>query len=742
MTKSPRAKVKSIFEINCTEVLRMSSAKALCHIDIRDEIKTQFSSQEVEFFQDVYDVKMVDLRKLDKVYLQTCYMPYYQSIAEQYWNLKGNNSTNGTECMSDCLLNNSSSNNPRIQLNHSSSRCESKATSSKTTDEGLKVSFPYSNGGSSNDRTVNLNDEIPKVGNPNLANNKLAEILNYHEQKLTLTKIEKPQAKSSELRYDNVELPKEKNEHIYQVVFGDSVKSVNMEFCVYHVYKKSSAHTLNKINHLIEEKLETNSLIPCPVEANRKIVINIHDKWYRGFIVSFKVPSSVVKLVDVGRYVEVNNESTSCYELPEDPLLSNQIPLTFQMRVDRNMSPGTVALVDQVNNNKPVEAIVLDELGIEDSGVPFDAKPLNNGLSDPVHSENSKQSHSGLVNGMRMLDIQPRECVTPEDMTFKDKAISICSGNVKMNIGQVVSVVDKTNEYLMVSLCSGLRSKPHDYDNIDLLVRVQESNNTNNIDLEHIKEDDYVLVLNDKTKRWHRALLINKKDSLFYLIDTGRYCTHPKQLKRLLNNMLDMPPAVLKIQIKSSLLKFCDVKDRIEIIPLRLADKITIIAQLLLAPRFAIESPPPLSLGGQVKAHFATTDVIDSSISYFFTRIDQFTPTLLEIHGLIKDSTKLINVQAGDYCGIIVQDEGIYCRAKVLKVEDENATVFMLDYGDVEFTETSMCRELPEKVYAYPPCIVKTRPLNSIAHLYAKAEVTLVPQEEVAMQLYSVRVLD
>lgn len=762
----------------------MSSEEAITHTDIRDPIKNQFSPQEVDFLEFNMDLKMIDVRKMDRVYLQTSYIPYFQDIAKQHKNNCKLVEAQNIEATSDSYQNNT---------HHSSLRKEIEVRSPESTEENST----------------------------------------------------------------------------FDVVFGDSVKAVEVDPCLCYVYKNSDAHILDEIHNLVQEKLKSNSLESCFPEPKSKIIINICSRWYRAFIVSWppRIPGNVlVKLVDLGRYVDVDKKTICCYKVPEE---INQRPLAFQMRVDKHMNAGSIARVEQVNSSLPLEAKVLNDLGIQDNGIPLDTKNEDNyfaldsktninkrvvNLNTPlkvfmlskeedyywvqdsnisdiyaewhdtlesntkreftelprcgqyclknceymwrrslVRSENPLRifyidyGYEETISNPKDLKPMPKIClshkpfafkikwakeknssivyeyeeeltITPidkvndntylvlkpgehEDWTYQDKLINICASNMEMKKSQEVFVVDKTNDYLVVSLSNGLRSKPNDYNNIGLLAKLDDSHD---LSCEDIKEGDYVLVLDSQSSCWHRALMINKKKSVFYLIDTGKNSISPKQCKSLLNNMWEMPPQVVKIVINQSLLKLCKVKSTIEIFPLHMFDNNTIVAQLLMSSMFAIESPPPLTLHQKITALFATTDAIDNSISYFFTHFDQFSSTLLEMHALIKNCTKLIPVHAGDYCGVL-QDDEIYCRAKVLKSsdDDETVTVFMIDFGVVDIVDASKCRELPDQVYAYPPCITKTKPLplNSVVNLDVKAEIVLLPEEEISRRVYSVRIV-
>ncbi|KAI5705445.1 hypothetical protein M8J75_015122 [Diaphorina citri] len=822
MRKSPRTK-SDVFTIDSKSLLQMSSKEALSLIDLRDQMRKQFSPQELDFFQYNYNLKMLDIRQLDRIYFQTSALPYFMS------SMSGNHS--GSKSSLTTKQNKGSKLSDSISLSgsHHSIQTDSEYLYEKTEDLKAKSrhSFPLEN------KENNQHNRSYDKG--------VFKHLNDNENTVE-------EASSSQCS--------EVEDFMYDVVFGDCGENQ-----IYHVYKKSQAHIIEDIHNLILEKLKTNSLVTCPPKLRNKMVINISNRWYRAIITPWppRIPGSIlVKLVDVGRYIDVDKQNIHCYEIPSEIC---QKPLSFQIKVHsvtENVSVGCIATVEQLNNNKPVDVNVLQVIGFDDNGMSvITSSSTNDKITHdvPVTLNNpitvlmlSKDGDCNWVQDKKMLDVfvdwyeileqnkseftqTPRcgdyclkkyddvwcravvrnenplkifyidygnevvsnpkhlkpmpslclshepsafkikwanrknenitfqygeeldiipvqalgdntylvlkqgESLTQEDWSYKDNLINTCGGSLVINRLQEVQVVDKTDEFIVGT--ASPNSNIDFYSNINDLGRKDK---THDIDYEDIKEKDYILVLDHNTQQWHRAQLINQKNSTFYLIDTGKTCNLPKRFKSLLPNFWDLPPKVVQVKINKSLLKLCEVKDTIEIVPLCISNTHTVASQLISSPQFALESPLPLPLNKDMRVHFANTDTVDSSISYFFLDIEAVISSIKKFDTLIKRCDLLQEVNVGDYCG--VPQSNIYCRAKVLKVSGDKVTVFILDLGEIDIVSARECRELPNHIYAEPPCTVRTNPLDSVIHLESNMEVTILPIKEISRRLYSVKIID
>uniref|UniRef100_A0A8D8PZD4 Uncharacterized protein n=1 Tax=Cacopsylla melanoneura TaxID=428564 RepID=A0A8D8PZD4_9HEMI len=183
----------------------MSTQEAIQYVDLRDQMRKQFSNTEVDFFHINYNLKMIDIKQLDRIYFQTSALPYYKS---QMKKSTGSKSSDVTSPL------------PR-----------SHQTSSSDVTASLPPSHQTSSGKSCHTRNSS----------------------NFEENS-----IKSPSSHSGRNGYRSIpQSPQDGHSRQYDVVFGNSTDNNG----IYHVYRHSQAHVLDDIHNLVLEKIKLMTLL-------------------------------------------------------------------------------------------------------------------------------------------------------------------------------------------------------------------------------------------------------------------------------------------------------------------------------------------------------------------------------------------------------------------------------------------------------------------------------------------------
>uniref|UniRef100_A0A8D9BDQ9 Tudor domain-containing protein n=1 Tax=Cacopsylla melanoneura TaxID=428564 RepID=A0A8D9BDQ9_9HEMI len=673
----------------------MSTQEAIQHVDLRDQMRKQFSNTEVDFFHINYNLKMIDIKQLDRIYFQTSALPYYKS---QMKKSTGSKSSDVTSPLPRSHQTSSSDVTASLPPSHQTSSGKSCHTRNSSNFEENSIKSPSSHSGRNGYRSI---PQSPQDGH--------SRQYDDPDDRLTPGCI-------ATIKQLNDQAPIEANIVCIQGNVNICLKSPSVPTPttpLSNQYKISSRVNVTVNSPLTVLMLAKEGDIQW---VQDKEFVNIYADWHEAIesnITEFK------QTPQCGEYCLKNFDYVWCRAI-----VTKETPLTICY-----IDYGNEEVVTNPRDLKPMPDMCL-------SYPPFRfqikwVKQNNTHISFDYEQEVTIIPVEVLgENCFKVL--KEGESLKP-NIKYKDKPISRCGDNLVMNKPIEVHVQNKTNAVLV-----GTTSTNNDeYNNISIQATVDKSND---ISYDDIEQDDFVLILDSDSKQWHRAQLVNQEESIFYLIDLGRSCESPKHLKSLFNNMWNLPPRYLYFKINKSLLKLCPVNSVIEVLPLEISNDNIIVCQLVSSPLFALESPLPLILNKEYTAYFANTDSVDKTVSYFFMDRDHFGSSIFNFHQLIESSNLLSKVDVGDYCGIPQEGE-VLCRAKVLKVSGDNVTVFVLDLGEVDIVSITDCRELPVGVYAEPPCIIKTNPLDSVSHLESQLKVTIIPRKEISRRYYSVNIV-
>lgn len=761
-------------------VLSMSTEKALVYVDLRDTMKKQFAPQEIDFLFYQYDLKVIEIRLLDRIYLQTSAQPYYEM---RHRNSQGKqNPTNG-EIKSPEMHLDKSIQGPR----HSHKKSKfTKMTKDITPHTFLEKKI---------DKDSLLNHHISNYdvvfGDRDSDDNQVYFVYKKSQSHViddnhTLV-TEKLKTKSlvTCLPEPGNRLVINVNKKWFRALITE--RSPRTKGCVvvklvdlgrYVEMAKISIHSYKIPSEINEKPLAFKMKVTgdktfdpgCiasveqlnddkkPVEARVISILKVQNILSISCNVSITLnsPMTVLVLSKEGEFHWVQDMNfTNIYAVWHKILESNIVDLEQSPKVGdyclknydfvwcravvTNQEPLKIFYIDYGNEEVVTNLKDLKQIpGMCLIHEPFAFK-VKWVKEENMNIQCSYEDEVKIIP-VEVLDkntfkvLKEDELSSRDDWTYGDKPINCFSMNMAMNKLQEFHILDKTLEFLVGTLSN------YNIDVYNNLSIQAAADKTHDISYDDIQQGDYVLVLDKNSKQWCRAQLVDQECSTFYLLDYGRYSDSPNHIKSLLNKMWDIPPRLMKIKINISLMNLCLVDDVVEIIPLHITNDNIVTCELVSTPLFALESPPPLTLNKECTAYFTNVDSVDKTISYFFLNLDNVSSSLIHFHSLMENSKKLIEVNVGDYCGIL-QEASMFYRAKVLRVSGNKVIVFILDLGEIDIVNDKECYELPFELYSLPPLISKTKPLDLSLNLETKQVVTLIPRKEITKRFYSVNIV-